>query len=115
MITEKINSVDKKIKEGEDRIYDSVDAARRHGKELAKEAVSRAEDGLDVVQETIEKSWDRAKKLGSEAQDMIEDYGKKGLKTAQKYAEKNPIRVAVCALVVGAVIGGLLFSGSRES
>jgi ElaB/YqjD/DUF883 family membrane-anchored ribosome-binding protein len=113
-IEKTINNVDKKIKEGTDRVYDKVDAVRREGKEWAQDTSERAEDGLEQVRETLEKSWDKAKKTGSDIEEKLAAYGKQGLKAAQQYTQKNPFRVVAIALAVGVLAGGWLFTRSRE-
>ncbi len=113
-IEKTINNVDKKLKAGEDAAYDKVDAARRQGKEWAEDAAGAAEERMDLVRETLEESWDKAKKTGANIEKKIEEYGKQGLKSAQQYTQKNPLKVVGIALALGVVLGGALWAAASS-
>lgn len=115
MITQKIDEVDRKIKEETEKAYKTVDAARREAKGYANQAANEGEETLDDIKTSMDRLWSRAKKMGGQAEAKLAAYSKDGLESVQNYAKKRPVQVAAVALAIGIVVGGLLFSSSSES
>ena len=115
MLTDNIDSLDRKAKQGVDSAYETFDSARQDAKELADQAVETGQQGFRQGKDTARKVWDQARKTGSQWGERVAEASKDKLDLVKSYARSRPVQTAAIALAVGIVIGGLIAASySRE-
>ncbi len=114
MITEKIDTLDKKAKEGADNLYDTFDSARQEARDLADQAVETGQQGFRQAKDSAKKMWNQARKTGAEWGERVAESGQENLDTVKSYAKSRPLQTAAIALALGVVIGGLIVAKYQD-
>lgn len=83
-------------------------------KEPVREAADKIQQGglVKAIRDVIPKS---ALDTANEVIDDVSEVADKGLKSAAKAIQKHPMQAALIGLGVGALVGTLLFRGSRNA
>src|ERR1700748_969108 len=114
MITEKIDILDKKAKEGADKAYDTFDSARQEARDLADQAVETGQQGFRQARESAKKMWNQARKTGAEWGERVAESSQENLDNVKNFAKNRPLQTAAIALALGVVIGGLIVATYQE-
>jgi len=114
MISENIETLDKKAKEAADKGYDTFDAARQEARDLADQAVQTGQQGFRQVKDSAKKLWNQARKTGTQWGERVAESGQENLETVKQYAQQRPFQTAVIAVALGVVIGGLLVAKYQQ-
>jgi ElaB/YqjD/DUF883 family membrane-anchored ribosome-binding protein len=107
-------NVEKKINEGADRLREGLDQTRSQAVNLVEKNFPNADAAIENAKARGEEFLEKAKSKGHDLLEDLENTGQRTWNQAKSFVQKRPTQALGYALLLGVVLGGLIYSKTRD-